>query len=236
MDTGAGPRAERPDPVAAITVPVDEKEVESLEAPRSRARDLEQPTLLPVDSTEPFRLPVPAALAHPYLRRYLLGLTRLDDHTPALEYAAELERQAGASFAPAFVRGLGRGVRVEVARARGQEDQALATLDSGGFRPWGELKVTGNSPFYFQEYQQFVRAELLHAVGRDGEALRAYRGIADWLFHSGAPAHLRLAQIYERRGEPQKAGAHYARFAELWKDSDPELRPLVEAARRRMAN
>jgi DNA-binding SARP family transcriptional activator/TolB-like protein len=177
------------------------------------------------------------APAQPYLRLYLLGLlsARLDDHAPALDYAADLERQAGASFAPAFVRGLSRGLRVEVARARGQADQALATLDSGGFRPWGELKVTGNSPFYFQEYEQFIRAELLHTLGRDGEALRAYRGIADWLFHSGAPAHLRLAEIYERRGERQKAAAHYARFAELWKDCDPEFRPLVEGARRRIA-
>jgi hypothetical protein len=70
---------------------------------------------------------------------------------------------------------------------------------------------------------------------RDREALQAYRGIADQLFHSGAPAHLRLAEIYEGQGEREKAAEHYARFAELWKDCDPELRPLVEEARRRMA-
>jgi DNA-binding SARP family transcriptional activator/TolB-like protein len=180
------------------------------------------------------------APAHPYLRLYLLGLlsVRLEDHAPALEYAAELDRQAGASFAPAFVRGLGRGVRVEVARARGQADLALATLDSAASGAWGELgwlEITGNSPFYFQEYQQFVRAELLNTLGRDAEALEAYRGIADYLFHSGGPAHLRLAEIYERRREPQKAATHYARFAELWKDCDPEFRPLVEEVRRRMA-
>jgi serine/threonine-protein kinase len=176
------------------------------------------------------------APAHPYLRLYLLGLlsARLDDHAAALDYAAELERQAGASFAQVFVRGLGRGLRVEVARARGRADQALATLDSAGFWAWRELEISGNSPFYFQEYQQFVRAELLNTLGRDAEALQAYRGIADYLFHSGAPAHLRLAEIYDRRGEPEKATAHYARFVELWKDCDPEFRPLVEEARRRM--
>ena len=131
-----------------------------------------------------------------------------------------------------------RGVRVEVARARGRADQALAALDSAASGAWGELgwrEITGNSPFYFQEYQQFIRAELLNTLGRDAEALQAYRGIADYLFHSGGPAHLRLAQIYERRREPQKAAGHYARFAELWKDCDPEFRPLVEEARRRMA-
>ena len=111
-------------------------------------------------------------------------------------------------------------------------------MDSAASGAWGELgwrEITGNSPFYFQEYQQFVRAELLNTLGRDAEALQAYRGIADYLFHSGGPAHLRLAQIYERRREPQKAAAHYAKFAELWKDCDPEFRPLVEEARRRMA-
>jgi tetratricopeptide (TPR) repeat protein len=181
------------------------------------------------------------APAHPYLRLYLLGLlsARLDDNARAIEYAAELERRAGASFAPAFVLGLGRGVRVEVARARGRADQALAILDSAEFwspRARGGQKPTGGSPFYLKEYDRFIRAELLHTLGRDGEALQAYRGIADQLFHSGAPAHLRLAEIYERRGERQKARDHYARFAELWKDADPELQPLVEDARRRMAN
>ena len=177
---------------------------------------------------------------HPYLRLYLLGLlgSRLDDNARALEYAAELERRAGASFAPGFVLGLGRGVRVEVARARGRADQALAILDSAGFwspRPRGGQKPTGGSLFYLKEYEGFIRAELLHTLDRDREALQAYQGIADQLFHSGAPAHLRLAEIYERRGERQKAREHYARFAELWKDCDPEFRPLVEEARRRMA-
>ena len=130
-------------------------------------------------------------------------------------------------------------MRVEVARARGQADQALAILDSAGF--WspharGGQKPTGGSLFYLKEYEAFIRAELLHTLDRDREALQAYQGIADQLFHSGAPAHLRLAEIYDRQGERQKAREHYARFAELWKDADPELQPLVEDARRRMAN
>ena len=175
---------------------------------------------------------------HPYLRLYLLGLlgARLNDNTRALEYAGELERRAGASFAPDFVLGLGRGVRAEVARARGRADQALAIMDSAGFwSPRGGQKPIGGSLFYLKEYEGFIRAELLHTLDQDREALQAYQGIADQLFHSGAPAHLRLAEIYERRGERQKAREHYARFAELWKDCDPEFRPLVEEARRRMA-
>jgi tetratricopeptide (TPR) repeat protein len=178
------------------------------------------------------------APAHPYLRLYLLGLlsVRLDEDVPALDYAAELERRAGKSFAPAFVRRLSRAVRVEVARARGRAEQAVATLDSAGFWAQEDLNGIAESPFYGHEYERFTRAELLDSLGRQGEALQAYQSIADQLFHTGAPAHLRVARIYERQGERQKAAAHYARFAELWKDCDPEFRPLVEEARRRMAN
>ncbi|HEX2251618.1 MAG TPA: tetratricopeptide repeat protein, partial [Gemmatimonadales bacterium] len=89
-------------------------------------------------------------------------------------------------------------------------------------------------PFYVFEYESIMRAELLYRLGRYEEARGAFRALADMLFHSGAPAHFRLGEIYERKGDRQKARAHYARFAELWSDCDPELRPLVEQARRRM--
>lgn len=175
--------------------------------------------------------------AHPYLRLHLLGLlsSRLGEHAQALQYSGELERQARASFAPSFVGDMARALRAEVARARGRPEEALATLDSVGFWTREDLELTGSSPFYAHEYEQFARAELLDTLGRYEEALRSYRAIADELFHSGAPAHLRMAQIYERQGERQRAAAHYARFVKLWKDCDPELRPLVVEAQRRMA-
>ena len=99
-----------------------------------------------------------------------------------------------------------------------------------------DLRRTGWSPFYDREYQQLARAEVLHALERYPESLEAYRVIADNLFHSGAQAHLRLAQIYERQGEPEKAAAHYGSFMELWKNCDSELQPLVEDARHRMSS
>ena len=49
-----------------------------------------------------------------------------------------------------------------------------------------------------------------------------------------AGAHKRLAELYEARGEREKARSHYARFIELWKDADPELQPLVREARERL--
>jgi len=45
---------------------------------------------------------------------------------------------------------------------------------------------------------------------------------------------LKQAEIYERRGDRAKAAQHYASFIALWKDCDPELRPVVAEAERRL--
>jgi len=47
--------------------------------------------------------------------------------------------------------------------------------------------------------------------------------------------HERLGQLYETKGDTQKAAEHYRAFIELWKDADPELQPRVKAARDRLA-
>ncbi len=49
-----------------------------------------------------------------------------------------------------------------------------------------------------------------------------------------APKHLRLGELFEKLGDTKKAMYHYGRFVELWKDCDPELRPLVDAAAERL--
>jgi tetratricopeptide (TPR) repeat protein len=179
------------------------------------------------------------APAHPYLRLYLLGLldARLGDYPDARTRAEELARRAGASYAPAFVGDLGRVVRAEVERAQGRLGEALRILETLEFWSQTELDAygDGDSPFFTREWEQFTRAELLHASGRDTEAIEVYRALADDLFHLGGPAHFRLAEIYRQQGDRVQSAAHYAKFVELWKDCDPELRPLVEEAQRQMA-
>lgn len=44
----------------------------------------------------------------------------------------------------------------------------------------------------------------------------------------------RLAQLEDEAGDPEAAATLYAEFVSLWEDADPELRPRVEAARRRL--
>jgi hypothetical protein len=49
-----------------------------------------------------------------------------------------------------------------------------------------------------------------------------------------APALQRLGALYEERNQPAIAACYYNWFANLWRESDPELRPLAEAARQRV--
>jgi tetratricopeptide (TPR) repeat protein len=50
-----------------------------------------------------------------------------------------------------------------------------------------------------------------------------------------AHAYMRLGELYEQRGEPEKAIEYYGRFVELWETADAELRPWVERATEAMA-
>ncbi|MEE8446878.1 MAG: tetratricopeptide repeat protein [Gemmatimonadota bacterium] len=50
----------------------------------------------------------------------------------------------------------------------------------------------------------------------------------------GALTLERLGQLYDERGDWEKAAEYYARFVKLWKAADPELQPRVEAAQQRL--
>ncbi len=56
---------------------------------------------------------------------------------------------------------------------------------------------------------------------------------ADLVFR--APSELGLAETYDALGDTTEATLRYSRFVRLWRDCDPELRPFVEAAERRLA-
>jgi tetratricopeptide (TPR) repeat protein len=154
-----------------------------------------------------------------------------------LGYAAELERADLSIPLGGFARDQGQFVRAEVAWAGGRREEALKLLDQA--RYWtGDSRrhENGDWPFFIQLHERFARAELLYELGRHGDALPWYRALSyDGSFLYTAPAHFRLAQIYEGRGDRRDAIAHYSRFLELWRSSDPALRPLVQQARHALA-
>jgi tetratricopeptide (TPR) repeat protein len=48
-------------------------------------------------------------------------------------------------------------------------------------------------------------------------------------------SHKRLGELYDQRGDREKAALHLQKFIELWKNADPELQPQVVEAKRRLA-
>ena len=45
----------------------------------------------------------------------------------------------------------------------------------------------------------------------------------------------RLGELYEAKGDVQRAATNYVAFIELWKNADPELQPKVQEVRKRLA-
>ena len=187
---------------------------------------------------------------HPLVRLYLLGTlsSRLGDVAEAERAEAELRRVAqgeagpagGAAPTPAMdtlrralAADLAHAVRAQRAWHDGRAAEALAALERiNGEAP---IELSANSPFYSHVAERFLRAEALHALGRDEEAARYYGGLSEGRFDIAflAPAQMRLAEIAERAGDRRAAALHYARAAQLWQDCDPELRPVAERARRK---
>jgi eukaryotic-like serine/threonine-protein kinase len=48
------------------------------------------------------------------------------------------------------------------------------------------------------------------------------------------PTYRRLGEMYEERGQLDKARDYYGRFLDLWKDADPDLQPVVRDVRQRL--
>ena len=55
----------------------------------------------------------------------------------------------------------------------------------------------------------------------------------DWFALAGT--HKRLGELYDAKGDREKAISHLSKFVELWKNADPELQPAVADAKRRLA-
>jgi hypothetical protein len=45
----------------------------------------------------------------------------------------------------------------------------------------------------------------------------------------------RLGELYDARGDTQRAASHYMAFINLWKNADPELQPRVKDTKDRLA-
>jgi tetratricopeptide (TPR) repeat protein len=190
----------------------------------------------PIAEPPPTASALESALA-PHLRQWLLGLValRMGSASGATDRAAIIERMTGPPGGAAAVRAMAATLRAGAAAQRNRPAEALRLLEAArGQVPASLLRV----PFYAEEPARYLRAELLQQLGRDREALDWLRyGFADTPAEPAylAPAHLRRGEIYERLGERGKAAEEYARFLHLWEHCEPELQPLLQEARVRVA-
>jgi DNA-binding SARP family transcriptional activator/TolB-like protein len=142
---------------------------------------------------------------HPALQAYLLGLleVRLGDLAGAAGRLAELS-----ALQPELT-GLARSLEVElraaIARAEGRSEEALTLLEQSRPELWFQLTVA--SPFFSLASQRFLRAELLHEMGRTEEAEGWYASIAErspYELIFAPPARRRLTEIRKTRGQAAK--------------------------------
>jgi tetratricopeptide (TPR) repeat protein len=190
----------------------------------------------PVADPPPAASALEASLA-PHLRQWLLGLVSLREGNGehARERALIIERMKPPPGAEAVVRSMAATLQAGAAAHRRHWAEALRLLKPvQGNVPAALLRV----PYYAEEPARYLRAEVLQQLGRDREALEWLRhGFADTPAEVAylAPIHLRQAEIYERLGDRQQAADHYARFLQLWEHCDPELQPLVNEVKGRLA-
>ncbi len=171
---------------------------------------------------------------HPLIKEYLLGLVsaRLGEREAAEAHA----RRVAATGVPVNLgtlpSDLALGIRSHLARQENRPKAALDALQQARFQINYQSMIA--SAFVSMAYERFTRAELLHELGRDGEALDWYRNTTTASTNEivyRALSHLRQAQILERRGDRESAIRNYRAFLDLWHAADPELQPLVAEAR-----
>jgi tetratricopeptide (TPR) repeat protein/tRNA A-37 threonylcarbamoyl transferase component Bud32 len=118
-----------------------------------------------------------------------------------------------------------------LALAHGRYADALTSLNESDRRNMPRTDVLGAARFLVLDRLQ--QADSAIAAGESYLAdTHPGRLGQDALFLAGI--RQRLGEMYEAKGEVEKALTHYLAFVELWKDADPELQPRVRDVRSRV--
>lgn len=199
---------------------------------------------------------VPLTIRDSIRQNYLLGRlsTRLGNNADALRHAGQMESRSPLLDGPdsaqsrAMARDLALAVRADVAWRSGRRAEALSLLERWRPEQWWMAKPTVTKPDpedlgsvlqgHAYSYERWMRADLLASLGRPREAMNWYAALGFLVGEDMsylAPSRLRMGELYERLGEREQAIEQYVRFVKLWRDCDPELRPLVKDVRERIA-
>ena len=172
---------------------------------------------------------------HLLLRMYLMALVsaRMGDIDHAKQYSDEIGQQKFPAGYASLAADFARSVRAQIDRVQGKPVEALKELEP----LLAETKNPLESPFVSEAYERFTRAELLNEVGRYPEALKWFDHLVEssvFEFVYLPLSEFRRGEILNRQGDSKGATASYKAFVDLWRDCDPELRPMVDLARRRL--
>ncbi len=170
------------------------------------------------------------SILHPQIRTYLVGVlsAKLGDRLAvdsSLAVLSGLSRRSQDSGAAADFSHL---IRAEDAKRKHRLEEALREVE--GFR----LDASHSLAYGFRPafaHARFLRAEILYDLRRDQEALRWYSSLSEAYDPLYLPmVHFRKGEIFLRRGDKAGAAVEFRRFLNLWKDCDPELKPLTDSA------
>ncbi len=191
------------------------------EAPAEGLRKIEE-------ALERYPLSGMAAPDRPYLT--LASVYAIADHTGRAkellaEYEAEVDEAVTRNSA------FRHEASAYVALAEGRIDEALEGFreryDRSGcptcalFHLASTYELAGESDSALAIYERAVSTPGLYRIYDE------YATIAQ--------TYRRLGELYEGRGEREKAVAYYDHFVNLWADADPELQPVVRDVRARIA-
>jgi DNA-binding SARP family transcriptional activator len=152
---------------------------------------------------------------------------RLGDRATAVRDAQRLSR-SGDDASTRLARALGASVRAE---AEGTSES------SSGVAPETQFSYARAflSPYYSLGLARFTRARRLETAGSAGDAIRTYAAFTENSLYDlayAAPAQLARARLLARAGDRAGAALAFASAARLWRDCDPELRPMLTDAER----
>jgi len=171
----------------------------------------------------------------PYLDRdysnYLLVAALVLDTARAREFHAE-NRKVWADVGNLLDRPTWEALDdATLATVLGRSADAIASIDRAGRLPTDRKDIVEVRRFIV-----FDRAQQVDSAIASGERYLAmpspYRAQVDAYFRAGILQ--RLGEMYEAKGNVDKALTHYNAFVELWKDADPELQPRVRDVRARV--
>jgi tetratricopeptide (TPR) repeat protein len=187
------------------------------------------------------------AEARQYIQR---GLSRvaLDDIPPSERPWFALAVLAMESRDPALARRALAGFESDLAAASVDREGERAFFESHvalAEERWEEaIPLIREADRRFGIEERHAQAILGHAhdrAGRPDSAIAHYDKLLavppglDGVEGYWTPrAHYRLGELYEARGDREKAIAHYTEFVSLWKDAEPALQPTVREARQRL--